>query len=95
MERRNFDKPTRVAIGRTAAHSTHCGNEMFVRALLDNRGEKSDRMLCFACGTEHLYTTLLSQISSEIVRRADRALRESEYLRRQLDELGKSTPGKT
>lgn len=87
MERRQFDKPRRVAIGKTAAHCERCGCEEFVRAFVNRRGEKTDSMLCFACGHEHLYTLLLSQISASIMARSDRALAESEALRKHLDKL--------
>ena len=87
MERRQFHKPRRVAIGRTAAHCERCGCEEFVRAFVNRRGEKTDSMLCFACGHEHLYTLLLSQISTSIMARSERAIAESEELRKRLDKL--------
>ena len=89
MERRQFPKPVHVSIGSTVAHCERCGGEEFVRALVSRRGEKTDTMLCFACGAEHLYTALLSQISVAVMRRADKALRDSEELRKRLEELEK------
>ena len=89
MERRDFGRPTRVGIGKTVAHCERCGGEQFLRARVNRRGEKTDTMLCFACGAEHFYAALLSQISDSITRRAERALRESEELRRRLDSLEK------
>lgn len=88
MERRDLGTPTRIAIGKTAAHCERCGGDLFARALVNRRGEKTDTMLCFACGEDHLYTALLGQISGTIMRKAERALRESAELRKRLDELG-------
>jgi uncharacterized Zn finger protein len=87
LERRQFDKPRRVAIGKTVAHCERCGCEEFIRGFLNRRGEKTDTMLCFACGHEHLYTALLNQISASIIARSDRALAEAEALRKRLDQL--------
>lgn len=90
MERRQFPKPVRVSVGSTVAHCERCRAEFFVRALVNRRGEKTDTMLCFACGFEHLYTGLLAQISVAVMHRADKALRDSEELRKRLDELDKN-----
>ena len=87
MERRQFDRSRRIAIGKTVAHCERCGCEEFIRAFVDRRGEKSDTMLCFACGHEHLYTLLLNQISASIMARSDCALAESEALRKRLEKL--------
>lgn len=92
MERRQFGKPVRVGVGSTVAHCERCGGKDFVRALVNRRGEKTDTMLCFACGTEHLYTALLSQISVTVMRRAEKALHDSEELRKRLAELEKKDP---
>ena len=92
MERRQFGKPVRVRIGSAVAHCERCRADRFVRAFVDRRGEKTDVLLCFSCGTEHLYTSLLSQMSAAIMRRAEKALHDSEELRKRLDELDKDIP---
>jgi superfamily II helicase len=92
MERRKFGKPVRVAIGKTAAQCAHCRGELFVRAFVDRRGEKTDTMLCYSCGSEHLYSLLLGQISAAITQRAERALLEAEDLRKRLDALKDEFP---
>jgi uncharacterized Zn finger protein len=88
LERRQFDKPQRVSIGKTSAHCERCACEEFVRLKLDKRGEKSDMMACSACGLEHLYTGLLGQIARAVMSRSERALAEAEALRKRLEKLG-------
>jgi hypothetical protein len=63
------------------------GCEEFVRAFVNRRGERSDSMLCFACGQEHLYTLLLNQVSASTMARSDRALAEAEALPKRLEKL--------
>ena len=87
MERRQFDKPRRVSIGKTFAHCERCACEEFVRFRLDKRGDKSDMMACSACGLEHLYAGLLGQIARAIMGRSERALADAEALRKRLEKL--------
>ena len=82
MERRQFGKPRRIAIGTTAAHCVRCGAEEFVRA---NRklNERTDTLFCSSCGEEHYYSSLLSQIAASVIARSEKLLEELEKRRRQ------------
>ena len=84
MERRQFHKPRRIAIGETVAHCEHCGSEEFFRLEVRASRQKTDMMACVTCGREHSYTALLGQIARTIMSRCERALANAEALRREL-----------
>ena len=84
MERRQFHKPRRIAIGETVAHCEHCGSEEFFRVEVRASRQKTDMMACVTCGREHSYTALLGQIARTIMSRCERALANAEALRREL-----------
>ena len=88
MRWRGERKPVRVAIGKTSACCERCGSGQFLRALANRRGEKARLLRCLACGAEHLYSALLSQIASTIIRHGDSALQDSERLRKRQNALG-------
>ena len=85
MERRQFHKPRRIAIGETVAHCEHCGAEEFFRLQVRARTDKTDMMACVTCGREHSYTALLGQIARTIMGRCERALASAEALRQKLE----------
>lgn len=91
MDRRQADKPRRVAVGKTRATCPRCGCDDFIPSRRRGSG-RADTLFCASCGAEHYYTALIRQIAGKVIERSDVLLKEAENLRAKLDELLRDDP---
>jgi hypothetical protein len=79
VDRDTPGKALQVKIGNLTARCVRCGAKDFLRAR--RRPMEIDSLICATCAADTSQTLLLQQITREIIRRGEQALKDADAVR--------------